>query len=120
MATYGILGMVKNRLRANLYQLNHKISEEDAVRLARFLLEDLDAARWRIVPLTPTLEMVNASMTAMRKKRRSEGRVGEKRKHAWRLAAAIEAAPNWNVSEREPSRELNANEKEQRSASEPQ
>jgi hypothetical protein len=95
----GILLMVKNRLRTNLNQLNHKISEEDALRLARFLLEDLDAARWRVVPAVPTREMVNASMTAMRKKRRSEGRVGEKRKHAWRLAAGIEAAPHWEVAE---------------------
>lgn len=97
MASYNILAMVKNRLRDNLHQLNHNILEEDAFRLARFLLEDLDAARWRLVPVVPTREMINASMTAMRKRRKRDAWVAEKHKHAWRLAAGIEAAPRWDV-----------------------
>lgn len=43
-----ILLMVKNRLRSNLHELKYEISEEDALRLARFLLDDLDASRWRV------------------------------------------------------------------------
>jgi hypothetical protein len=71
------------------------ISEEDALRLARFLLDELDVARWRVVPADPTKEMIDASMTAMRKSRKREGRVDERRKHKWRLAAGIEASPDW-------------------------
>lgn len=92
-----ILLMVKNRLRSNLHDLNHEISEEDALRLARFLLDDLDAARWRVVPANPTKEMVDASLAAMRKSRKREGWVKERQKHKWRLAAGIEASPNWKV-----------------------
>ncbi|MGO4174892.1 hypothetical protein AB4Z10_13165 [Bosea sp. RAF48] len=102
MTNNTILAMVKNRLRDNLQQLNHKISDEDTARLARFLLEDLDAAQWRLVPAAPTREMVTASMTAMRKRRKRQGRVAERLKHAWRLAAGIEAAPHWNVT-KQPS-----------------
>jgi hypothetical protein len=97
VATNSILLMVKNRLRSNLHDLNHEISEEDALRLARFLLDDLHGARWRVVPVDPTREMVAASMTAMRKNRRCEGRVDERRKHMWRLAAGIEASPDWKL-----------------------
>lgn len=93
-----ILGMVKNRLAENLRQLNLSVSEEDAGRLARFLLDDLEASRWRLVPIQPTCEMIEASMTAMRKRRKAEHRVGEKRKHSWRISAAIEAAPRWEAT----------------------
>ncbi|MGO4175974.1 hypothetical protein [Bosea sp. TAF32] len=102
MTNNTILAMVTNRLRHNLHQLNHKIPEEDTVRLARFLLEDFDAAHWRLVPLAPTQEMVTASMNAMRKRLKRNGRVAERPKHAWRLAAGIEAAPQWNVT-KQPS-----------------
>ena len=99
MTNSSMLGMVKNRLRDNLHQLNNNISNEDAVRLARYLLDDLDTARWRLVPIVPTREMINASMTAMRRRRKREGWVAEKQKHAWRLAAGIEAAPHWRVAQ---------------------
>ena len=98
MTNNSILAMVKNRLHHNLYQLNHKIPKEDAFRLARFLLEDLDAAHWRLVPEAPTREMINASMTALRKRRKRDCWVSEKQKHAWRLAAGIAAAPHWNIA----------------------
>lgn len=98
MTNNSILAMVKNRLHHNLYQLNHKISKEDALRLARFLLEDLDAAHWRLVPEAPTREMINASMAALRKRRKRDCWVAEKQKHAWRLAAGITAAPHWDIA----------------------
>ena len=97
MATNSILLMVKNRLRSNLHDLNHEISEEDALRLARFLLDDLDAARWRVVPADPTKEMVNASLAAMHKSRKREAWVKPRQKHKWRLAAGIEASPDWKI-----------------------
>lgn len=98
MTNNTILAMVTNRLRHNLRQLNHKIPDEDTVRLARFLLEDRDAAQWRLVPLAPTQEMITASITAMRKRRKRNGRVAERPKHAWRLAAGIEPAPRWDTT----------------------
>lgn len=99
-ANNSVLAMVKNRLRNNLNQLNHRISQEDAARLAQFLLEDLDATHWRLVPAAPTREMVAASMTAMSKRRRRNGWVPEKLKHTWRLAAGIEAAPRWDAAKK--------------------
>ena len=106
MTNNTILAMVTNRLRHNLRQLNHKIPDEDTIRLARFLLEDLDAAQWRLVPLAPTQEMVTASMTAMRKRRKRNGKVAERPKHAWRLAAGIEAAPQWDITKQPSSATL--------------
>lgn len=98
MTNNSILAMVKNRLYHNLYQLNHNISKEDSFRLARFLLEDLDAAHWRLVPEAPAREMINASISAMRKRRKRDCWVAEKQKHAWRLAAGIAAAPHWDIA----------------------
>ena len=49
----------------------------------------------RVVPANPTKEMVDASLTAMRKHRKREGWVAERQKHKWRLAAGIEASPDW-------------------------
>ena len=95
--TANILGMVKNCLAENLRQLNQAISKDDAGRLARFLLEDLETSRWRLVPIQPTRTMIVASMTAMRKRRKAANWVGEKQKHSWRISAAIEAAPRWNA-----------------------
>lgn len=92
-----ILGMVRNCLAENLRQLSHPISKDDADRLSRFLLEDLETSRWRLVPIQPTRTMIDASMTAMRKRRKSDHWVGEKQKHSWRISAAIEAAPRWNA-----------------------
>lgn len=102
LTSNSILAMVKNRLRDNLNQLNHRISGEDVARLARFLLEDLDAAQWRLVPIAPTRDMVSASMAAMRKHRKGAGWVPDKLKHRWRLAAGIEAAPRWDAA-KQPS-----------------
>jgi hypothetical protein len=92
--------MVKNRLRSNLNELKYDISEEDALRLARFLLEDLDASRWRVVPADPTKEMVDASLAAMHNSRRREAWVKPRQKHKWRLAAGIEASPDWKLGRR--------------------
>jgi hypothetical protein len=95
-----ILLMVKNRLRSNLHELKYEISEEDALRLARFLLDDLDASRWRVVPADPTKEMVDASLAAMHNSRRREAWVKPRQKHKWRLAAGIEASPDWKLGRR--------------------
>lgn len=103
-----ILLMVKNRLRSNLHELKYEVSEEDALRLARFLLDDLDAARWRVVPTNPTKEMVAASLTAMRKSRRREAWVKPRQKHKWRLAAGIEASPDWKIPKSSESVDLKA------------
>ena len=97
VATNSILLMMKNRLRSNLHELKYEVSEEDALRLARFLLDDLDAARWRVVPANPTKEMVDASLAAMRNSRRREVWVKPRQKHKWRLAAGIEASPDWKI-----------------------
>lgn len=95
--TNSILFMVKNRLRSNLHELKYDISEEDALRLARFLLDDLDASRWRVVPADPSKEMVDASLAAMNKSRRREAWVKPRQKHKWRLAAGIQASPDWKL-----------------------
>ncbi len=97
-----ILFMVKNRLRSNLHELKYDISEEDALRLARFLLDDLDASRWRVVPADPTKEMVDASLAAMHTSRRREAWVKPRQKHKWRLAAGIEASPDWKLGRQSP------------------
>jgi hypothetical protein len=94
--------MVKNRLRSNLHELKYDISEEDALRLARFLLDDLDASRWRVVPADPTKEMVDASLAAMHNSRRRESWVKPRQKHKWRLAAGIEASPDWKLGRLSP------------------
>ncbi len=83
-------------------ELNVQEEEEDAVRLARYLLEDLDSARWRLVPAEPTRAMVTASMAAMRTRRKRDGRVAGRLKYALRLAAGIEATPHRDAA-KQPS-----------------
>ncbi|WP_293810589.1 hypothetical protein [uncultured Bosea sp.] len=58
------------------------------------LLSRVDAAHWQLVPEAPTREMINASISAMRKRRKRACWVAEKQKHAWRLAAA----PHWDIA----------------------
>ena len=57
--------------------------------------------------MVPTREMISASMTAMRKRRQREGWVSEWRKHAWRLAAGVEASPHWDVEKPKSAGEQN-------------
>lgn len=74
--------------------------------VTRFLLEELEDAGHRIVPVKPTKAMLSASRRALKRgKRLDVVRVDERTKHRWRLMAAIEAACDWRPAEeadREP------------------
>ena len=91
--------MTRNRISKNLAQLNHHLPAEDIDRLTLYLLQDMEEAGWRLVPTRPTRHMVKASCAAMSPgKRKTERWVSVRQKHAWRLTAAIEAAPNWRAA----------------------
>lgn len=68
--------------------------------VTRFLLEELEDAGFRIVPVKPTKAMLSASRRALKRgKRLDVVHVDERTKHRWRLMAAIEAACDWRPAE---------------------
>ncbi|MEQ8435407.1 MAG: hypothetical protein RIA71_14330 [Oceanicaulis sp.] len=69
--------------------------------VTRFLLEELEDAGFRVVPVKPTKAILSASRRALKRcKRLDVVRVDERTKHRWRLIAAIEAACDWRPAER--------------------
>lgn len=66
--------------------------------VTRFMIAEIEAEGLRLVPVKPTRAMVEASLHALDKGKRLNTKwVRLQTKHRWRIVAAIEAAPKWQL-----------------------
>jgi hypothetical protein len=87
---------IRNSLASAMEARRVAIGDADLVLVTRFLMESLEEKGLKIVPTSPSKEMVMASREALADgKRMNTSWVGEKTKHRWRIAAAIAASPDW-------------------------
>ena len=88
--------MIVKALGKALQDRKVELSEDDLGYVARFFLEHLESRSLHVIPATPNKRMLEASMNALSASNRPTVRnIGTKRKHRWRLAASLEAAPSW-------------------------
>tara|TARA_A100000171_G_C2104326_1_gene131450 strand:- start:593 stop:949 length:357 start_codon:yes stop_codon:yes gene_type:complete len=93
--------MIVKALRKALKDRKVELSDDDLAYVARFFLEHLESRSLHVVPATPNKRMLEASMNALSaSKRPSVRNIGTKRKHRWRIAASLEAAPSWREGAR--------------------
>ena len=93
--------MIVKALRKALQDRKVELSEDDLAYVARFFLEHLECRSLQVVPATPNKRMLEASMNALSASNRPSVRnIGTKRKHRWRIAASLEAAPSWREGAR--------------------
>lgn len=89
---------IRNALARSLHDRSIQLAPMDVALVTRFTMEELEAKGYRLVPVKPTRRMVEASMRALDKTKRTDVRwVASRTKHRWRLVASIEAAPNWRA-----------------------
>ncbi|EAP90302.1 hypothetical protein OA2633_11395 [Oceanicaulis alexandrii HTCC2633] len=93
--------MIVKSLGKALQDRKVELSEDDLAYVARFFLEHLESRSLHVVPATPSKRMLEASMNALSASNRPTVRnIGTKRKHRWRLAASLKAAPSWREGAR--------------------